>query len=107
MNNTKMRYYVGSLQGWVKEDRVQWEYGTYAFGRFATEEEAVGKGIGLIEYIIGHHTGFEEGTLERAIQDFKKDQRVFFYGGKCDRCGEESDKSIFTVLISEKLEAEI
>lgn len=65
------------------------------------------KGIGLIKYIICQHTGFEEGTLERAIEDFMKDKRVFFYGGKCDRCGEKSDKSIYSVLISEKLEVEI
>ncbi len=76
MNNEKMRYYVGSLQGCVKEGIVQWEYGTYAFGRFETQEEAVIKGAGIIEYINGHHTGFKEGTLKRATEDFKKDERV-------------------------------
>lgn len=57
-----MKFHVGCLQGSMKEGKVEWEYGTYAFGRFDTAERAVERGIALIEYILNHH-----GDLRKAF----------------------------------------
>ncbi len=96
-------YQVGSLHGWMKDGKIQWQYGTYAFGRFKTSNEAVEQGVELIKYIISHHTGFQPGTLERTIEEFRKDNRAVFYGGRCEKCNND-DRAVYTVLVSEEPE---